>query len=268
MFRWIATTTLIFASAALIRAGDADTFQWQGDMTPGQTLSIRGINGSVTADLAPGTQASVTAVKSGVKDDPSQVQIQVAPYDGGVLICAVYPAFGSSYPDTCNPPGTPGTRSEVMISSDVQVQFTVHVPAGVLFSVIDVNGDIRASGLTADVQATTVNGQIVISTGASGQATTVNGSIVATFGSTNWTGAHNFTTVNGSVDVTIPAGASVVVHETTVSGTVSSDFPINVRNSSGWVCGIGGTANGVIGTGGGTINLTTVNGSVHLRKGQ
>ena len=101
MSRLLATTALVFVSAALGWADDANTFQWQGEMAPGQTLSIRGINGSVTADLAPGTQASVTAVKSGIQDDPSQVQIQVAPYDGGVVICAVYPRFNSSQPNPC-----------------------------------------------------------------------------------------------------------------------------------------------------------------------
>ncbi len=265
MYRMIATTTLIFASAALIWADDANNFQWQGEMTPGQLLSIRAINGSVNASLAPGTQASITVVKSGIRDDPSQVQIQVVPYDGGIVVCAVYPPFFSSQPNTCNAPGIQSTQN---VGSDVQVQFTVLVPAGVSLNVQNVNGDIHAGGLNSDIQATTVNGQVTLSTSGAGQAATVNGSIVGSFGSTDWSGRHAFSTVNGSVDVTIPAASNVVVQASTVHGTVSSDFPLGVQNSSGFVCGVGGSANGTIGNGGGTISLSSVNGSVHLRKGQ
>jgi len=267
MFRLIATTTLVFASAALTWADDANSFQWQGDMSPGQTLAIRGINSGVTADLAPGTQAQVTAVKSGIMDNPALVQIQVVTYDGGVVICAVYPNMIPNQPDTCVAPGTM-KAGQYQVSSDVQVQFTVHVPAGVLLDVTEVNGDIRANGLTAAIHATTVNGQIAISTSGTVQATTVNGSIVATLSGTDWSGSRSFTTVNGSIDVGVPASADLVVHASTVSGAISTDFPLAVRNANGFMCGSGATLNGTIGSGAGALNLTTVNGSIHLRKSQ
>ena len=144
------------------------------------------------------------------------------------------------------------------------------MPAGVLFTVVDINGDIKASGLTAGIQTTTVNGQVTLSASGAAQATTVNGSIVASFANTDWVGSHSLTTVNGSIDVTIPGSANVVIHATTVHGVVSNDFPITLHNSTGFFCGTGAnaTGNGTIGAGGGTLDLTTVNGSIHLRKAQ
>ena len=265
MLRSLTTALLMLLAAAFAWADDANTSQWQGDMTPGQTLTIRGISGTVTADLAPGTQAQVTAVKSGTRDDPSQVQIQVATSDGGVVICAAYPSLYGGLIDACNPPSS----ASGSVNSDVQVVFTVHLPAGVALDVTIVNGDIRATGLTGDIRATTVNGQIALSTTTgSAQATTVNGSIVVVLGSAEWTGTSSFTTVNGSIDATIPASANVVIHAATVSGTISTDFPLTVQGSSGCFVGKQATLNGTLGSGGRDLNLTTVNGSIHLRKSQ
>jgi hypothetical protein len=260
MSRLFTTVALIFASAVLTWADDTNTFQWKGDMTPGQTLAIRAINGGIAADLAPGSTAQVTAVKKGVRDDPAQVVVREIDTDTGILICVVYP----NGLDTC------GGGSMSSYSNDVQVQFTVHVPGGVLLNATTINGDIRAMGLTANITATTVNGQISLSTTAAATATTVNGSIVAALGSTDWPSPSRFTTVNGSIDTTIPAAANTVVHAATVYGTVATDFPLQVRGPSGSMCSssIGSTLNGTIGSGGSVLDLTTVNGSIHLRQGQ
>ena len=61
--------------------------------------------------------------------------------------------------------------------NDVSVRFTVRVPAGVRFVARTVNGDVAAEGLTGDVQATTVNGGVRLSTAGQADAETVNGSI-------------------------------------------------------------------------------------------
>lgn len=264
MLRSITIALFMLSAAAFVWADDANAnvFQWQGDMTPGQTLTIRGISGTVTAGLASGTQAQVTAVKSGTRDDPSQVQILVVTSDSGVSLCAVYPGFPAGQACNC------GSNSTSLFTSDVQVAFTVSVPAGVALDIGTVNGDIRATGLTGDFRATSVNGQIAVSTTGAAQATTVNGSIIAALASVEWTGTRSFTTVNGSIDATIPASANVVVHASTVSGTISADFPLTVRGPSGFFCGTESTLNGTLGSGGRDLNLTTVNGSIHLRKSQ
>ncbi|HMD71371.1 MAG TPA: hypothetical protein VKF41_08510 [Bryobacteraceae bacterium] len=261
MFRLIVITVLISAAAALAWAGDDNAFQWQGEMTPDQTLAIRGVSGGVTADLAPGTLAQVTAAISAPGADPSLVQIQVVPTDGGVSICALYPGSLAGPADAC------GLQSGFVVATGIQVVFTVHVPAGVALDIAIVNGDIRATGLTGDFRGATVNGQIALSLSGSAQAATVNGSIVAVLGSVAWTGARSFTTVNGSIDATLPASADVVIHAAAVAGSISTDFPLSVRGS-GIFCGSASTLNGALGSGGRTLDFATVNGSIHLRKSQ
>jgi hypothetical protein len=258
MSRLLAIATVTLTAAALTWADDSNTFQWQGEMAPGQTLSIRGISGSVVADLAPGTQAQVTAVKSGVRDAPSQVEIREKDSYNGPLICVVYP----NGPNTCDPVARSGR------ASDVQVQFTVHVPAGVLLDASTLNGDIRVTELTADVTATTLNGQIALTGIGFVRATNVNGSILVSIKNMDWTGRSTLTTVNGSIDVALPGTANVVVHATTVAGSVSSDFPLQLHGSNSLFCTSGSTANGTIGAGGRDLNLTTVTGSIHLRKAE
>ncbi len=262
MSRLIAIATLILSAAAFAWADDGNTFQWQGEMQPGQTLAIRGVNGSLTADLAPGTLVSVTAVKTVPGDDPSIVRIQVVPNDGGVTICAVYPGFEISEDNPC------GGQGDTVVGTGILVAFTVHVPAGVALDAATVSGDIRATGLTGSVRAVTVNGQVALTDGGPAQANTVNGSIVAVLGNVGWTGTRVFATVNGSIDATIPAAADVVVHASTVTGTISTDFPLQVHGSSGLACAMPPTLNGTLGLGGRDLDLTTVNGSIHLRKSQ
>lgn len=258
MYRLLAIAILVLAAAASSWADDLNTFQWQGNMTPGQTLTIRGISGNIAASLAPSDQAQVTAVKMGARDDPSQVQVREMDSTSGRVFCVVYP----NGIDTCAP------QSMSFYSNDVQVQFTIQVPAGVRLDANTVDGDIRATGLTAGITATTVNGQLAFSGIGFARATTVNGSIAAAIGSVDWTGAASFTTVNGSIDVTLPATADVVLHASTVFGSVTSDFPLPVRGPNGLSCSTGSTVHGAIGAGGRNLNLATVNGSIHLRKSQ
>ncbi len=145
--------------------------------------------------------------------------------------------------------------------NDVQVEFTVRVPAGVNFIGRTVNGDVEALGIQGDVKAHTVNGGVDVSASGLAEATTVNGSITASLGRANWTGTMDFTTVNGSVTLELPADLSCDVSISTVNGHISSDYPLMVegRISPRHV-------KGRIGDGGRTLVVKTVNGSVQLRR--
>jgi len=123
---------------------------------------------------------------------------------------------------------------------------------------LTVSGTVAAVGMRSDVSATTVSGSINISTTGSAEAAAVSGSIDAVLGDPHFDRDLDFTTVSGSVVVEVPSNTDAHAVLTTVSGFVSSDFPL------------GGTArsrSGDIGAGGPRLALTTVSGSVHLRKG-
>ncbi|HKC65235.1 MAG TPA: hypothetical protein VKB86_16455, partial [Pyrinomonadaceae bacterium] len=105
----------------------ADEFHWSGRVAQGQTIEIKGINGSVRAEPSSGNEAEVTAKKTGRRSDPKEVEIRVVEHSGGVTICAVYPSDNPGSPNTCES-GENG--SSHVRDNDVQVDFTVRVPQG------------------------------------------------------------------------------------------------------------------------------------------
>ncbi len=234
----------------------AEDFKWSGRVAPGKSIEIKGVNGGISAEPSTGAQVEVVARKSGRKSDPDEVTIEVIEHAGGVTICAVYPTPRGDRPNECGPgeKGRMNTRN-----NDVQVEYTVRVPAGVRFIGRTVNGNIEARGLKADVEAYTVNGSIGLTTRGVARATTVNGSIDAEMGTAS-TDALEFETVNGGITLTVPAGSGAELHASTVNGDISTDFPLTVRGKFSRR-----SISGTIGRGGPNLSMTTVNGDIRLR---
>jgi len=232
-------------------------FHWKGKIAAGKEIEIKGVNGDVRAVAGSGGETEVTATKRAKRSDPDEVKIEVVDHEGGVTICAVYPSDGRRA-NECRPGegGHTSTRE-----NDVVVEFTVHVPAGVKFVGKTVNGEVEAAGLGADVEASTVNGGIHISTSGYAEATTVNGSIVAAMGKASWTDGVEFRTVNGGITLDLPPGLSAEVRAETVNGEIFTDFPLMVTGKLG-----PRRVTGTIGSGGRQLALSTVNGNIRLRK--
>ena len=251
-----------FDKAEAVRPQSAEPsqneFRWNGRLAPGRVVEIKGVNGNVHAEAARGGEVEVSATKRGRRSDPSEVRIQVVEHADGVTICAVYPSPDPSRPNGCEPGDS--WRSNTR-NNDVEVSFTVRVPAGVRFNGRTVNGQVEANSLAADVRASTVNGGVQVSTTGLAEATTVNGSIVAKMGSAEWAGGLRFTTVNGSIDLELPATTNTEVRAQTVNGDISTDFPITVQGRFGKR-----SMQGTIGSGGRTLELTTVNGAIQIRR--
>lgn len=246
-FVWVAGA-LALASPAL-----AEDFAWRGRLSAGQTLEVKGINGGITAEA--GSEAEVTAVKKARQSDPNSVEIRTVEHSGGVTICAVYPSrWGGRDKGGCD--GGGNTKN-----NDVQVEFTVKVPAGVKLKAHTVNGGVRVGAVESDVDAETVNGGINVTAGGVVKAETVNGSIEASMGRADWNGALEFETVNGSITLDLPADFGADVDAQTVNGRITTDFDLggDVRQSKR-------TLRGTIGGGGRELQLETVNGSIALRR--
>ncbi len=237
----------------------AQDFKWHAAIARGKTLEIRGISGTIHASRASGSEAEVTARKSARKSDPAEVEIKVLEDADGVTICAVYPGRRGRM-NRCERGG--GNQS-TQDNNDVQVDFDVKVPAGVAFVGATVNGDIEAIDLPADAEVSSVNGDVEVAADGSAEASTVNGSIRARVGRAGWTGRLAFSTVNGGITVTLPDGLDADVRATTVNGSVDSDFPITIQGRMRQR-----SLQGRIGKGGPELSLTTVNGSIELRKGR
>ena len=237
---------------------NTNDFQWRGSIRPGGTIEVKGVNGDVTAMPASGPEAAVTAQRTGRRNNPDDVRIDVVEHADGVTICAVYPSKDPDRPNECRP-GTEG-RMNVQ-NNDVNTRFVVRVPAGVRFVGRTVNGELEAQGLNGPVALSTVNGSATFSTSSYGEASTVNGSIRGAMGAAGWDDALAFHTVNGSITLDLPADLSADVHASTVNGEISTDFPMMVtgRVSRRQITG-------TIGAGGRRLDLETVNGGVSLRR--
>ena len=260
----IQRATLLLAGLLLLPtllwAGDSSStdnpFHWTGKLQPDQWVRIKNVNGDVRAEAGPGDQVEVTATKSG--PDAEQVKIEVVQASDGVSICAIYPSgWGEENRCTGGPDWHTNNRGKI----HARVDFTVHLPRNLLLDARTVQGDIDAEHLGRRARVSSVNGSVRVSTSEWAQASSVNGNISARFGSADWPDTLSLTTVNGAIDLEVPADFSAEVNFTSVNGSFNTDFPLTVQ---------GGVnrfhLTGTIGSGGRSLKLTTVNGSVTLHK--
>jgi hypothetical protein len=236
--------------------GSTQTFEWSGQVDPGDVIEIRGINGSIQAVPASGSTTRIVATKRGENDDPATVRIDVVEHDGGATVCAVYPDVPGQPENECLPGGQGNLSSR---DNDVSVTFNVEVPDFAELVAVTVNGNVTAQGMSEDVFGTTVNGNVDVTTAGIAVGTTVNGNIDVSIGQSDWDRNLSFVTVNGNVTVRIPSSTNAEVSGVTVNGSVSTDFPLTINNERTRMTG-------VLGSGGRLLALTTVNGSVALRE--
>jgi hypothetical protein len=252
-------------SEATVPVNSADEFRWNGSVAPGKTIEIKGLNGDIKAEPATGSELEVSANKKGRRSDPGTVRIQVVEHADGVTICAIYPSDDPDQPNTCEPGeqharGNSSATNNVH-NNDVRVDFLVRVPAGVTFAGHTINGEIRASSLSGNVESRTVNGSINISTSGYAQAKTVNGEISAKLGNANWSGVLEFKTLNGGINLDLPSTISTEINAETLNGQISSDFPLTLLGNFDRK-----RVSGRIGSGGRELVLKTLNGSINLRR--
>ena len=250
---------LVTASAVAAVPAAAQQWTWNGRVSAGQEFEVKGVNGSVRAVAGTGSEIEVVASKTARRSDPDEVKFEVVEHRNGITICAIYPTkAGARRPNECQP-GSGGHNS--IENNDVTVDFEVRVPRGVDFAGRTVNGRVTATGLTGDVRAHTVNGDVRVTTAGTAEASTVNGSIDVAMGRANWD-VLEFETVNGSITVELPSSVDSEVHASTVNGGIDTDFPLTVRGKWGPK-----RMTGTIGRGGRELSLSTVNGSIEIRKG-
>lgn len=232
-------------------------FTWEGNIPRGSWLYVRNLNGRITVDRTTGDRAQVTAEKRVKRGNPEDVRIDVRKAGDDVIICAIW------HEDTrCDEDGyrTRGDRSR-RDRNEISVDFTVRLPEGVKLVTSSVNGGLRIGGATSEVVASTVNGGIVAtSSGGPVRASTVNGSIEVRMGDAG-SEDLSFETVNGGIEISLPGNLDAELDMRTVNGRVSSDFPLTLT----------GRINprhirATVGKGGRRIRLSTVNGSVDIRK--
>lgn len=251
IFALLASGSLAMGGAVLARE---TSFEWRGKVAAGQFIEVKGVNGDVRAEGTDSGEVEVIAQKTGRRSDPDQVEVRVLPHENGVTICAVYPG----HPTECNPGRAQRSGTS---RNDVKVHFTVRVPWGVRFVGRTVNGQVEAASMRSEVEAYTVNGRVRIHTSGSAHAETVNGSIQAQVGHIGDTRPQAFRTVNGAIVLELPPAADADLQAKTVNGAISADFPLEVKRITG-----SRTLHATLGRGGSELEVSTVNGSIQLRR--
>src|SRR5229473_1358422 len=145
-----------------------DTWHWRGPLTTAQTIRIRNMNGPISVERTPGSQAEVLVEKSWEHSTPRSVRLVALPGTSGVTICALWGDQAS-----CDPEGHYEAVGGGGHRNDVAVRFKVLVPKGVAADVTTMNGALQITRSMAPrhVQGTlgkggptlhvsTVNGEI------------------------------------------------------------------------------------------------------------
>ncbi len=263
MNRTTLVSTLLVLSVAAAGAQEMTTWNWNGQLGSGRTVYLRNVNGGVRFEQGTGNTVEVRAEKRWRRGDPGNVRIEARVTGGGsgnIIICALWNERA-----TCDEEGYHGNNDRDggwrrNNDNDVSVDFVVRIPANARVDASTVNGEMVVDGTSADIDASTVNGGVEArSNGGRVEASTVNGDILVRTASPE--SGLDYSTVNGSVTLELPANINAEVNLSTVNGRISSDFPMTLD----------GTINprrirATIGKGGPTIRAKTVNGSIRLRK--
>lgn len=150
-------------------------------------------------------------------------------------------------------------------SRKLEIEFRLSVPrTAVLDEIETVNGSVTVSNFTNYTEISAVNGS-VRATNLRGTAklSTVNGTTNADFERLQPGDKIDLSTVNGSVNLTIPSDANATVKADTVNGSIKNDFGLPVRKGKY----VGKDLYGKIGSGETNIKLNSVNGGLSvLRK--
>jgi hypothetical protein len=243
------------------RSSSDKPFTWSGTVREGRWVYVRNLNGPVRVEQGTGSKVEVRAEKRWRRGDPEDVKItvkQVGANDGDVIVCALWNERSSCDEDGYH------SHSDGWFNNnrnDVQVEFVVKLPAGVKIDASTVNGGVEIEGATAEVVARTVNGSVEArSSGGPVSARTTNGDITVRSASIDREHTE-YSTTNGSITVELPASVNADIDMRTVNGHLSSDFPLTVEGSFS-----PRRMHATLGKGGPTLRLSTVNGSIRLRK--
>lgn len=241
-----ALIAMILAPSAQAATAVTEEFHKTVPLSANGRVSLENINGDVEITGWERSEIQIDAVKS-ARDEQRlhEATIEVVGDNDSVSIRTRYPEGRTN-----NEPAS--------------VHYTLRVPAGAHLDKISlVNGSLAVSQVLGDVSAHLVNGTLK-ARDLSGQAnlSTVNGSNNVEFRSLNNVSKVKVSSVNGSINLMLPASPNAEISASTVNGGLSCDFPMQVQSGL-----VGRHLSGTLGSGGTRIELSNVNGTTHISPG-
>ena len=237
---------LVVALVALGAAGwaAAQDFQRTYAISAGGHIRIGNISGDVKVTGYDGDSIIVNAYKSG--PDRDRVQIEDTSGSDRLELRVRYPEFGGA---------------------NASINFEVKAPRSVDYNfdrLGSVSGSVTVTGIRGRLRAESVSGNVDIRDVAglvSAQA--VSGNVNVEIARLEGAGDMKFSSVSGNVSVRAPANLDAAIEMSTISGSLRTDFPIEVQERR---YGPGRSARGRLGTGAYSLRITTVSGRVSLTR--
>jgi hypothetical protein len=232
----------VFALAA--QAKVSETISQTHPFAPNGSIELSNVNGRVEITTWDKNEVSIEAVKTAPDEEYlKRIEVRIDAEPSSLKIATHY-------------------EKKWLVWSRGEVSYKLRVPAGVTLKKIEtVNADVRISGVRGKVSAGTVNGSVRATDISSNvYLHTVNGSIQAQVDKIT-DGSHvELKTVNGSCEISIPADSSARVDAGTVNGHVHCALPVVISRSGR------SSLHGTIGSGAGSLVLSSVNGGLTITK--
>jgi hypothetical protein len=157
-------------------------------------------------------------------------------------------------------------HSGISFFSGERVDLDITAPSSDVLQLQTQTGTIDVTGISGRMSLMTSTGTITANQdmlAPSSTLTTNTGSVTFNGSIDTSGGTYQFQTNTGSVDVTLPSDSSFHLNASSSTGSINSDFPVNVQHS-----GASSTANGDVGSSPqATVTLHTDTGSISLHKG-
>jgi hypothetical protein len=155
-------------------------------------------------------------------------------------------------------------------SEDASFVFTV--PKGISISidynspfanenieVKDMEGEVEASTLIADIKCSNVTGPLVLNS--------TSGNIDVSISTLNQDSPTSISLISGDLDITLPANSAANLDMNALTGGVYTDFEFKIDSNTGNLRRIGGNSIETKINGGGVdLNLSCTSGNIYLRK--
>jgi Toastrack DUF4097 len=246
MIRMIFRLSLLLACCGLafVATATAQDFQKTYRIPAGGSINIRNVSGNISITGYEGDAISVAAYKNG--SDREMVEVEDLSNAGRLDLEARYPADCN-----CNA----GVRFELRVPRSTNYSFDQITTASGDISVNGIRGQVRVATASGDVEVKDVAGEV--------SAKSASGDVDVEISSLEGTGDMKFASASGDVSVRLPASLDADVRLSTISGTVKTDFPIEVRQPR---YGPGSSARGRLGGGTRNLQITSASGDVSLMK--
>ena len=173
-------------------------------------------------------------------------------------------------------------NNKVSISShgDRGTDLTVQTPVNTSLNVKTINGgQIVIEGLSGEIEAQALNGAVTMrNVSGSVVAHSLNGAVTVSMASVKSGSPMSFTSLNGAIDVTLPANLAADFSMKTTHGEIYSDFDVKLKptpkpvveqsdsNKGKYKVKTDGAVVGSVNGGGAEFQFQTLNGSIYIRK--